>query len=378
MKTEAERQLAELVSMPTISDDVVANQMCLDYVEQYLAKRGMHTKRFTLMGHGALVASSRPHNAKNPAVLLAGHVDVVAGGDQLFTLTEYEGKLLGRGVYDMKFAIAGYMQLVDDLQDRLSDYDFAIMVTTDEEYGGRTGTNGTRDLVAAGYRASVCLMPDSAAPGWSIEKSAKAAWRFELMAKGKTAHGSRPWEGESASFKLIQALHDIKELFKDHGPTTDTLNIGVIHGGVAVNQIPDAMTAALEIRIIDKSTYPTHLSKIQKICAEHGVEYVERIVNTPCRADLSNPYLAAYMDSVEKVTGKRPDPIDSLAGTDAQFFVAVGVPYIVSCPEGGGHHSALEWIDRKSFLHFVPILHDYLNRTAHTKQRSGSLVSANK
>jgi succinyl-diaminopimelate desuccinylase len=375
MKTEAERQLAELVSMPTITDDIVANGMCLDYIQEYLAGRGMHTERFNLMGHGALVASSRTGNAKNPAVLLAGHVDVTPAETHLFKLEKRDGKLFGRGVYDMKGAVAAYMQLVDDLKDRLADYDFAIMLTTDEEYGGRTGSNGTRDLVAAGYRAGICILPDSAAPGWDVEKVAKAAWRFELVAKGKAAHGSRPWEGESASFKLIQALHELRERFKGHGPETDILNIGLIHGGEAFNQIPANMTAGVEIRFIDLATYPVHLKYIQEICTKYDVTYVEHVVNTPAKADLTSPLLVAYADSVQKVTGRRPEPIISMAGTDAQFFVQAGVPYIVSCPQGGGHHGPNEWIDHQSYLQFVPILRTFLDKVARQKAARKQMAS---
>jgi len=67
----------------------------------------------------------------------SAHVDVVAGDESLFTLRTSGDKLSGRGAYDMKFAIAAYMQLVDELQGTLNAYDFSIMITTDEEYGGR-------------------------------------------------------------------------------------------------------------------------------------------------------------------------------------------------------------------------------------------------
>jgi succinyl-diaminopimelate desuccinylase len=366
MKTEAERQLAALVAMPTITDDITANDMCLDYIENYFVSRGLHTERFRFDGHGALVASPRPGNAKYSRVLLSGHVDVMSGGEELFTLRLEDGKLKGRGVYDMKFATAGYMQLVDELhqQGRLGDYDFTIMVTTDEEYGSRDNINGTARLVEQGFRADVCLMPDSAAPGWEVEKLAKGFWRFDMIAKGRTAHGSRPWEGESASFKLVQALGELKEHFKDHGPHTDTLNIGVIQGGVTYNQIPSLMTAACEIRVISDERYAEVHRLIDTICQHHDVTYKERVYGPPVTTDLTNPLVQSYMDSVERVTGKRPAGAVSMAASDAIYINNAGIPCIISCPEGGKHHSVDEWISHESFLHFVPILHDFLQKTA--------------
>src|SRR5687767_2270452 len=122
MKTEAEKLLAKLVSMPTITEDRDANDQAIAYIESYLSERGMFVKHIEFEnGHTAVVASTRADNAKNPAVLLSGHIDVVSGGEQLFKLRMDGDKLIGRGVYDMKFAIAGYMVLVDTLKGKLED-----------------------------------------------------------------------------------------------------------------------------------------------------------------------------------------------------------------------------------------------------------------
>ena len=363
METEALRQLATLVAMPTITDDITANDMALDYIEDYLSTRGMYCVRNRFDGHGTLVASTRPDNGKTAPILLHAHCDVMPASEQLFMLRTEGDKLLGRGVFDMKSAIAGYLQLVDDLQGKLEDYDFAVMITSDEEYGSRDGINGAKHLVALGYSPKVCITPDSTAAGWEIERLAKGFWRFDLIAEGRTAHGSRPWEGESASFKLIHALHDLKEHFKDHGPETDVLNIGSIHGGESYNQLPSLMTARVEIRVMDEKVVPRYRRLIEELCRTHKLTYKDRS-NIPCiRTDLTDPRVAEFMDSIEAVTGKRPKGYVSGGQSDAPYFVAAGIPCILTCPEGGGHHSEEEWISKTSFLQFVPILKDYLHRS---------------
>lgn len=366
MKTEAEKQLAKLVRMPTLSDDIVANDMALDYIENYLKKRGMHCHRNRFDGHGTLVASTRPDNAKNPTVLLAAHVDVMTGSEQLFQLRADGDKLLGRGVFDMKSAIAAYMQVVDDLQDNLDQYNFAIMITTDEEYGTRNGVSGTLRLVEIGHKADVCILPDSTSPGWEVEKLAKGVWRFDLVAKGRTAHGSRPWEGESASFKLIHALHEIKTLFDGHGQSTNTLNIGFIRGGETYNQIPELMTAAIEVRLVSEKDHQILQAKFDSICKKYDISTVPRSYYSPNMIDITQPLLQSYMDSVERITDTRPKGYISCGQSDAKHLAKTGTPSILSCPMGGGHHSESEWISRKSFLQFVPILHDFLNTAAKT------------
>lgn len=359
--TEAEKQLAKLVSMPTISDDALANDMALDYIEQYFAKRGMVTRRDQFdKGYGTLLASTRADNLLTPAVLLSGHTDVVAADEAMFTMRSEGDKLIGRGTFDMKFAIAGYMQLVDELKDRLADYDFGIAIVTDEE----TVDRGTVRLLENGLKPQICILPDSTAPGWSVETLAKGYWRFELHAKGKRAHGARPWEGESASLKLIHALHELKEHFKDQNVETDTFNIGQIHGGHANNMVPDEMWAGMDIRYLNYENLAKQQKLIKVLCKKHNLTYKEITVAEPVPTDITNPLIQSYMDSVKEVTGKRPGDFISCAGSDAPYFMKAGIPCIISCCEGWNHHTNEEWISRKSFLQFVPILRDYLDRVA--------------
>lgn len=361
--TEAERQLAILVGMPTISDDLVANDQALDYIETYLAKRGLVTRRDHFKGHGSLLAAPSENKLFTPKVLLTAHVDVMEGSDRLFSLRREGDKLFGRGVYDMKFAIAGYMQVVDELKTKLQEYDLGLMITTDEEYGGRDSINSSHDLIKLGLRPQVCIMPDSTAPNWDIETVAKGFWRFDLIAQGKTAHGSRPWEGDSASIKLIHALHDLKEYFKDQHVPTDSLNIGIIRGGVTFNQVPDHMEASIEIRYISQESLDKLRQIIAELCKRYGLSSRHRSLGPLVATDLSHPLVASYVDSVESVTGRRPQPFISCAASDAPYFAAKGINCIVSCCQGGKHHSEEEWISRKSFLQFVPILKNYLDKT---------------
>lgn len=359
--TQAEKQLATLVSMPTISDDATANNMMLDYIEDYLATRGMFTQRdYFDEGYGTLLASTRRDNILTPTVLLSAHTDVISADESMFTLRREGDKLIGRGTFDMKFSIAGYMQLVDDLKDRLAEYDFGLAIVTDEE----TVDRGTLRLLEKGLKPKICILPDSTAPNWSIETLAKGYWRFELHAKGKRAHGARPWEGESASLKLIHALHELKEHFKDQDVKTDTFNIGQIHGGQAHNMVADEMWAGMDIRYLNEKNLAEKRKLIQHLCKKYDLRYQEITIAVPVTTDIKNPLIKKYMDSVGRVTGKQPEEFVSCAGSDAPYFFKAGIPCIVSCCEGWNHHTNEEWISRKSFLQFVPILRDYLDRVA--------------
>lgn len=361
MQTEAEKQLAELVSMPTITQDTTANDMALDYIEDYLKKRGMFTRRDRFDGEcGTLLASTRPDNILTPTILLSAHVDVVAADESMFTLRTEGDKLIGRGTYDMKFAIAGYMELVDSLKGHLAEYDFGILIVTDEEMVDR----GSLRLLEAGLRPQICVLPDATAPNYDIEVLTKGYWRLKLMAEGKKAHGGRPWEGESASFKLIQALHELKQHFEGQNIESDSLNIGVIHGGDAYNMVPSTMWAGLDIRYTSDENLRQKEKLIDDLCEKYGLtlKIITKVLPVP--TDHTHPLIKQYIKSVQSVTGKKPKPFMSCAGSDAPYFVKFGINCIISCCKGSGHHTDDEWIDRASFKQFVPILRHYLEKTA--------------
>lgn len=348
--------------MPTITDDAAANELGLDYLEKYFAAHGLHVKRYSFKGHGSLVATIKP-DVTQTKILLYAHLDVVPASEKAFTLRREGDKLFGRGVFDMKFAIAGYMQAVEELKDRLGEYDFAIMITTDEEYGGRDGINSIPDLLKEGYHAEVCVMPDGARD-WNVEAMAKGWWRFDLIAAGKTAHGSRPWEGDSASFKLVQALHELRMSFKDHGPDTDTLNIGQIHGDGTYNQVPSTMRAQVEIRLATDDSQAKNQRYIEQLCKAHGLTAETRILVPPLKQDIDHPLLQAFMGSITRITGHESKPYLSLAGSDASYFNSAGIPCAITYLPGGNHHGDGEWISREALLQFPEVICDYLDRNA--------------
>lgn len=366
MKTVAHEQLVTLVAMPTISHDTLANEAALDYIEDYFIERGMHCRRDSFNGHGTLLASTHATNLLTPTVLLTAHIDVVNASESMFKLVQRGDRLIGRGVYDMKFSIAGYMQLIDELQDDLAEYDFGILITTDEEIGSLSA----QELIASGLHPKICIMPDSTAPGWNIETVAKGFWRFDLTAKGKTAHGARPWEGDSASIKLIHALHELKTNFEGHHEGTDSLNIGKINGGYGYNVVPDEITAAVEIRYLNKDNLKSQRDMIDTLCRKYDLVFAERYLGSAVLTDLEHPLVKKYLESVVAVTGKQPESFISCAASDAPPFYDAGITCILSCCVGGGHHSENEWISLDSFLQFVPILHTFLEKSAFARPTS--------
>lgn len=353
-----EQILRTLVGFPSVTGDFNANHQLLEYVADYLTERGMRVRWFEEAGFESIIAAVNP-DYKAPTVLLGAHCDVVDGPESLFTLRKQDGKYIGRGVLDMKCAIAAYLHAVDQLKDNLQDYDFAIMITSDEEIGGKDGVNGVVHLINQGYLPKVLVLPDGG-QDWQLETVSNGFAHFTLQASGKPAHSSRPWEGDSAAFKLVGALNEIKELFKDHGPTTDTLNIGTIHTEGPINRIPDSARAELSIRITQKGGLADWEQTFTDICTRHQVKLILRTGWNPNFNDLENPYVKRYAQITEEVTGTKVAGFKSYAGSDARFFAEHGVPYANAYPHGGGHHSDMEWLATESLEQLGEIVRRYV------------------
>jgi succinyl-diaminopimelate desuccinylase len=331
---------------------------CLGYTEAYLKSRGMYVKRHEFNGFPSLVATTR--RTRKPKLLLQAHLDVVAAPDSCFKLKKKGGKLLGRGSLDMKFAAASFLKIADDLRDRLSDYDFGIMFTSDEEIGGE---NGVKALLDEGYGAKVCLLPD-AGKNWKLEISHKGCWIGRARASGSAAHGSKPWEGDNAIYHLVETLDGIKRLFDGQHEHSDTLSINMIAGGAAVNQVADSAEAVLDLRFIDERSYKRLHKQMSAIAGKHGVTLETVRLIKVSTTDVGHPLVLPFTRIVEEVHGKSMDRVRSLGISDAHFFSEHDIPVILTRPAGGCTHGDGEWIDGKDFRKFYEVVKAYVKEVA--------------
>ena len=357
--------LSKLVAIPSLSDDAEASSKALGFVGQFLETRGMHTEYFENKGFRSLYASTRADN-KQPTVLLSAHIDVVPGKPEQFVLRTENGRLYGRGVMDMKFAIASYMCLVDKLAADLQSYDFGILLTSDEELGGRNGTNIA--VNEHGLRPKVAVIPDGG-ENWQLETFAKGVQWVKLEANGKASHASRPWEGESAISALLGALHEIEQLAPQKGVRNNTsISVGTIEGGTAGNQIPAHASAMLDIRYGSMEDFESIYPKIHKICAAHKITDELLVSDAPCISDMDNPYIKTFRETIQSVTGKEPGEAFSHGATDGRYFSAHGIPTIIVSPESNGRHTEDEWLSKKGYEQFIQVLLEYVSKTAYSSK----------
>jgi succinyl-diaminopimelate desuccinylase len=349
----------KLVSFHTVTGDTQSVHEALDYIATFVAQRGMHIERFESGGYESLVATVTPGH-KTPKVMLAAHLDVVPAPDEMFELRKENGRFYGRGVLDMKFALAAYLQLVDELQDNLQNYDIGLIITSDEEVGGK---NGAAELIKEGYRPEVCVLPDGG-DDWQVQVHSKGVLWLKIAAHGKPAHASRPWLGKSAFVPLLKVLHDSESLFPENNAQSNTYNLGHLTGGTAENQVVDYAEALLDIRVMSEGEKAKLLEETRAICHKHGAELTVTLDGAACEFDLENPYIAPFVRLITEVAGVEVKGAHTLGTSDVRYYAAEGIPCISVYPTGAGHHGPEEWISEQAVYQFKDILGQYLEKIA--------------
>lgn len=347
---ELTKSLIRFKSMHSRPEQIRA---CADFIGTYLSGHGIAWRRLDRDGVPSIFALPEAGKAR---VLLMSHIDVVDAPDTLFEPCEKDGKLYGRGSIDDKYAAALSMVLFKEHLHRgkkpvggQGDLCFGILITGDEEVGGKKGAKEALAEVSADF----CIALD----GGSLKKivvKEKGILRLKLISRGRTAHGARPWLGENAIENLISDYLKIKPFFD---LTADehwhrTLNFSVMHAGKSVNQVPDYAEALFDIRYTENDNVEGLVDEMRRhIRGELAVEGKE-----PLFRGGDSPYLDLLLNIAK----------DTVVGfehgaSDARFLSEYGIKGIVWGADGDmSQHSLEEHLNLETAFALYRILDEFL------------------
>ena len=297
----------------------------------------------------SLVIRKRPQASKQ--ALLVCHLDTVFPFDSPFQkVREMDAKTLqGPGVTDAKGGVVILLKGLEafersPLADRLG---WTIVLNTDEEIG----SPGSAPLLAK--LAPSCQLGFVFEPchgDGSLVGERKGSGNFTLVAHGRAAHAGRDHAyGRNALEALSKAIVQIREL--NHSRQGLTLNTGVMHGGTAVNVVPDLATARLNIRLSKSEDQDYAQKKMQAI-----LEKIEKEdeVKIQLHGDFGAPpksltgktlKLHEFVRSCARDLGMSLDFKSSGGVCDGNRLNAAGLPTIDSMGAQGAHiHSPDEYL----------------------------------
>jgi succinyl-diaminopimelate desuccinylase len=354
--TDLIQTLTKLIAIPSISADAIACHEILAHVSTELIPYDLFIRSDVDRPNPWLLATTR--DTLQPDILLAAHLDVVPAPAEAFTLRQDGERLYGRGTYDMKSAVACYLELLRTHHHELAQLNIGFLFTTDEELGGAS----MQDIIDIGLKPGVLFIPDGG-DNWHVESRAKGSLNALLTVQGRPAHGSRPWEGDNALHRLMDALSELRAGYPSTDPSEPTLAVTMLDGGEAVNQIPAHAAARIDFRAFEPQELSAYKALLTSVSAKYQIELDTTYTFDPLIFDKQSPAAADFLATLEEFTGKDVQYTESYGGTDGRYFAPLGVPCIIVQPRGDGRHAEDEWVDAADLHRYYQLLEQWLLTT---------------
>ncbi|MFP4382476.1 MAG: M20/M25/M40 family metallo-hydrolase [Spirochaetia bacterium] len=294
-------------------------------------------------------------------VLLLGHADTVLGPQEVpFRIGSQPDRIYGAGVADMKGGLTVLLQTLDRTKKR----NLRIVVNGREEIP----TQAFRNYIRRNLKAEYCLNFEPVPPadeGLYAVTARKGLRRFKLESCGKAAHAGNDHASGVSAVRGLCGMVEKLESMTDYGREC-TVNVGIVRGGSAYNQVPDYAEAEFEIRAFELDVLESAVRKAEELVNGSGTRC--KFVLTPGPAfpafspnSGTEALFRKYGKCAER-KGVRVFPI-SRGGASDSSYVADLVPVLDGLgPVGGRFHSDEEWALTASFVQKAEIAGEFLNQ----------------
>ena len=343
----------KLIEFRTVEKDRI--NAAADYCAEWLATKGVQARIINNEGLKSVVSVI---GKEGPTVILNGHLDVVPAGPDQFIPYVAEGKLYGRGSFDMLGSVAVMMHVMAELVQEELPCKVMLALVPDEEKGGQ---KGTKYLVEHGLVGDVVICGETT--NLDIAVQAKGLLQLEIEIEGVAAHGSRPWLGDNAILNAVETYKRIEALpiFSASTPYFEhpSLNLARIHAGQAINQVPDCCIMDLDIRYLPGQNPAVLLEEIEGV-----VNGKIRVLSEgePVQTNPDHPLIVRLQQAAEHVAGRPIELFGQHGAADTRFYAARGIPAVEFGPCGANHHGKNEYVDTASLITFKETLTDYIFR----------------
>ena len=351
-----ERQLAEkLVGYDTSGVEGV--KLCAGFINGWLDAREIETHHLEIRGLPVTVADAGPADAPL-TLLLHGHIDVVPGHSEQFDARIDGDRLLGRGAYDMKGALACMLLAVADLRDQ-DQVRVRLGIVPDEE-SEEEHERGGELLVDEGFVGDFAITGEPT--DMHVGVAAKGVVAMRVRVGGRAAHGATPWLGENAILRAIDVFRAIQSLpFASHSSELfdrPSINLGRILGGDALNKVPDTCFIDVDVRHLPEQDPDAILAEVAEI---PGATVVSTFRRAPAAVDPELNFVRALCDAAAPHHDGEVTSVGRDGASDAVAFLRAGIPAVEFGPVGGGHHGPEEWVSISSLASYRRAIVDFVN-----------------
>ena len=327
--------LKQLIAFKSVTPNDAGS---LEYIENYINKLGGTCSYVNRNQTKNLIATI---GNGNKIFAFAGHVDVVPSGDVAqwisgnpFQLFMNNDDLIGRGVADMKGAIAAFMTAVQKFvqQHHANDYKIMLLLTSDEEGSAVDGTPLMVEYLQQNdTRLNYCLVGEPSCVnklGDTIKVGRRGSLTGEITIHGKQGHIAYPQLCKNPIHLFAPALAELSGYQWDSGnqffPAT-SLQFANINSGLGVtNVIPGTLVADFNFRYNTEYSAEQLQQAVQSILDKFDFDYSLEWQHS------AKPFLTEVGDlmkyssqAIQEVCGIAPEAKTDGGTSDGRFLIDV-------------------------------------------------------
>jgi acetylornithine deacetylase len=371
--------LKELVKINSVNSTLVpgapGEAEIAEYVGDYLRSAGLETMIEEIEPGRVNAVGVLEGRGGGPTLMLNGHTDTVGIDymeiDPLDPVVK-EGRMYGRGAYDMKGGLAAILSATKAVVDSGEELkgDLVVAAVCDEEYAS-IGTERVVEQVRA----------DAAVIGEPTEFQVLVAHKgfawVDMETRGVAAHGSAWQVGVDAIAKMgkvqvgLERLQDEVLMKKSHilvGPPS--VHSSIIAGGRELSTYPDHCKLQLERRLIPGETREDVDAELNELLGSIGDidpkfdgNYEITFFRGPMEISPDEEICRVLSECSEHVKGEKPHFIGGSGWMDTQIIWGRGTPAVAFGPTGSGAHAAVEYVEIDSVIDvariFEMVIHNF-------------------
>jgi acetylornithine deacetylase len=283
------------------------------------------------------------------SLLLNAHLDTVGvvGMAAPHVARVEDGRLYGRGAYDMKGALAAILLAATDIHGLRGDV--IVTAVADEELAS-IGTEAVLERV----RADGAIVPEPTELQLAVAHRGFVG--FELETHGVAAHGSRPDLGVDAIVKMGHILVALEQLderlssgLRHPLAGAGSVHASLIEGGQELSSFPARCLLTGERRTIPGET----VADVERELREIGGDATIRVIAH--RAAYEAPVDHPFVELVARAAATA-ELVGAPFWTDAALIAGAGIPTVLYGPVGEGAHAEVEWVDLASLAHVREVI----------------------
>ncbi|HSU14451.1 M20/M25/M40 family metallo-hydrolase [Longimicrobium sp.] len=352
---------------PAFSDGSTNESEAAGWTAKEMERLGMSVRRFEAEPGRASVVGVLPGSGGGRSLMLYAHLDTVGieGMPEPFAAEVRDGKMYGRGAYDMKAGLAAALAAVKALRDAGASLagDVLIAAVADEEVASIGMQEVLRHVTAD---AAIVTEPTELEVGLAHKGF---SW-IEVETFGRAAHGSQFGVGIDANLRMgrfLARLDALEQELRNSEPHPlvgpPSLHAAVLNGGTGASTYAAHCRLTVERRMVPGETEELVVGQLRAIAdalAEEDSTFRAEVRATLTRDSFEVPADAAIVRRVlaaaAEVLGRTPVTRGFPFWMDAAFLAAAGVETVVIGGSGAGAHETEEWVDIESHVQLATIL----------------------